>query len=535
MATDGADRLSELPDDLLRRILRFAPLREAASTTALSRRWRAPLWRSSGALNLETGNLKRYYDNPRFFTRRDDFVSAAVRALGAADVPVTRLTLRLESDLQERLGDFDSWYRDTSLDKVVSRFTDLVDVVLSHPAARRVEELRVVAEHRRDHYSRTHDQRGLYMLTLDSVQLETIHVLELTHCKGLLHQRQKADVLLLPRLSSLRLSSCVQQLSALQSVIDAAPALATLHLEFVLINASSSNEEPTTRRLRCPAATMLVLDSCSWEEETQCRHSSGYNYKKMVDVHAVEMDAPRLRRFRYKGPLLSFSFSQQPSELDQVDLDFSGKKNKDPEPEHDLAASFWPFTRSFTSTKEMRLRVNNLEDIALLSEARRAELLPAAFRRLERLEVQAGADLNKGKAAAMAILNLLRCCPVLSALRIILTAEHAEASSNKKGAPSCTRIAQKEIQIAALAQCHLFQCLQRSLRRVGLQFQLEKSNCLGVKLIKFFAENAMVLEEMYVDGGDEKLCEHMNPKTEKWNSKRRKSGATCFVVLPLKR
>jgi hypothetical protein len=70
---------------------------------------------------------------------------------------------------------------------------------------------------------------------------------------------------------------------------------------------------------------------------------------------------------------------------------------------------------------------------------------------------------------------------------------------------------------------------------VGLQFQLEKSNCLGVKLIKFFAENAIVLEEMYIAGGDDNLCKHMNPKTEKWNSKRRKSGATSFVVLPLKR
>jgi hypothetical protein len=77
--------------------------------------------------------------------------------------------------------------------------------------------------------------------------------------------------------------------------------------------------------------------------------------------------------------------------------------------------------------------------------------------------------------------------------------------------------------------------LQSSLERVGLQFRLEKSNCLGVKLIKFFTENAMVLKEMYIDGGDEKFCEHMNPKTEKWNSRRRKFGATNFVVLPLKR
>jgi hypothetical protein len=45
----------------------------------------------------------------------------------------------------------------------------------------------------------------------------------------------------------------------------------------------------------------------------------------------------------------------------------------------------------------------------------------------------------------------------------------------------------------------------------------------------------MALEEMYIDGGEEKFCEQMNPKIDKWNSKRRKSGATSFVVLPLKR
>ena len=82
---------------------------------------------------------------------------------------------------------------------------------------------------------------------------------------------------------------------------------------------------------------------------------------------------------------------------------------------------------------------------------------------------------------------------------------------------------------------YLFQCLQSSLRRVDLQFQLEKKDCLGVKLIKTFAENAMVLEEIRIDSGDEKLCEHMNPRIAKWNSSRRELGATSFVVLPLKR
>ncbi|CAM0958339.1 unnamed protein product [Alopecurus aequalis] len=492
----GDDRLSQLSDDLLRRVLHFAPLREAASATALSRRWRAPLWPSSGAVNLETGNKRHSYDNPRFFTLRDDFVTAAVAALDGSDAPVTRITLRLKSDLLEWAGgDFMAWHRD-KVDNVVSRYTDLADVALSHPAARRVEELRIVAEDRSDYlYDRDQSQRGLYTVTMDSLQLETLRVLELTHCKGLLYQRQAA-ALVLPRLSSLRLSHCVQDLSSLQQFVDAAPTLAVVCLMFVLIDATDEEaKEATTRRLRCPAANVLVLDSCTFEEKKQCLDRSGRTYKKAVDVDVMEIDTPRALQ-----------------------------KNKDPD--RDLA-NFWIFARSFTNTKEMTLRVNYLEDIAVLSEARRVELLPA-FRRLERLEVQV-AHLTKVKVAAMTILNMLRCCPMLCVLRINLTTEH-EGASNKKGIPD-TRLPQKEIQIAALlGPSHFYQCLKSSLTRVALQFRPEKSDCLGVKLIKFFAENALVLKEMHIDDGDEKLCERMNSKTEKWNSKRRKLGATSFVV-----
>ncbi|KAM0860109.1 hypothetical protein ACQ4PT_046762 [Festuca glaucescens] len=259
MAAGGVDRLSELPDDLLRRVLHFAPLREAASTTALSRRWRAPLWRSSGAVNLETGKLRSCYDNPRFFTGRDGFVTASEAALNAADVPVRRLTLRLDSDLHEWVGH--TWYRDRAHDKVGS-YTGLVDVALSHRAARRVEELRIVANGKSDYlYDYNRDHTGLFTVTLDSLQLETIRVLELTHCKGLLYQRQGTH-LALPRLSSLRLSHCPQHLLSLQQVIDAAPALAAIHLETVLIDATDKEaKHGTTRHLRCPAATVLVLDS----------------------------------------------------------------------------------------------------------------------------------------------------------------------------------------------------------------------------------------------------------------------------------
>ena len=58
MAAAGSTCLSDLSDDLLRRILFFAPAREGAATGVLLRRWR-PLWRTSGAVNLDS----RSYDH----------------------------------------------------------------------------------------------------------------------------------------------------------------------------------------------------------------------------------------------------------------------------------------------------------------------------------------------------------------------------------------------------------------------------------------------------------------------------------------
>ncbi|XP_073359568.1 F-box/FBD/LRR-repeat protein At5g22660-like [Aegilops tauschii subsp. strangulata] len=523
MAGGCVDRLSSLPNDLLRRILHFAPLKEAASTTALSRRWREPLWLSSGAVNLETGVVEKKkhrrqqgheQDNAhaRFFSGSDDMVSAATGALDAATVPVTRLTLI-------------TWYPVSDHYEVVSSYKDMVEVVLSNRATRRVEELLLAAK---DPSGSPYD-RWVFncTVTLDSLQLVALRILELTNCSGVLVYHTEA---VLPRLSSLRLSHCTQQLGSLQRVIDAVPSLAAVRLEYVFITHEEAIEA-TWRHFRCPATTVLVLDSCKWEVTIGHRH--GWFFKKTVD--RLKIDAMRLRRFSYKGPLRSYSFSPQPLEFEQVDLEFFEQGYRVKDPNRDLE-TFWKFTRNFTGTKEMRLSVNHLEDIAVLSEARQIELLPA-FGRLERLEFQ-GAHWTKDKTAAVTtILNLLHCCPVLITLRINLTAMYEEEdASNKQGGHKQKGTTRKEILMAAMVgPRYLFQCLQSSLRRVDLQFQLEKKDCLGVKLIKTFAENAMFLKEILIDSGDEKLCEHMKPRIAKWNSSRKELGATSFVLLPLKR
>ena len=177
------------------------------------------------------------------------------------------------------------------------------------------------------------------------------------------------------------------------------------------------------------------------------------------------------------------------------------------------------------------------------NEARRVELLPA-FRRLEYLELE-GVHRGRGKTAAAAIANLLRCSNALRDLRINLTTDNEDAykqewyiteflewkfqhdrnksmdrfdrcddSFSSEGDEETISVTYDDVpKIPGLSR-RSFECLQSSLRRVDLQFQLEKKDCLGVKLRKTFAENAMVLEEMQIDGGNGELFDHMNRKVE---------------------
>ena len=158
-------------------------------------------------------------------------VSVATGALDAAAVPVTRLTLI-------------TWYPVSDHYEVVSSYKDMVEVVLSHRAARNVEELLLVAKYP----SGNPYNRWVFncTVTLDSLQMETLQILELTNCSGVLVHHTEA---LLPRLSSLRLSHCTQQLGSLQRAIDAEPSLTVIRLESVFITHEEAIEA-TWRHLR---------------------------------------------------------------------------------------------------------------------------------------------------------------------------------------------------------------------------------------------------------------------------------------------
>jgi hypothetical protein len=108
---------------------------------------------------------------------------------------------------------------------------DVVGTVLSHPkAARHVEHLRITLGGAPDAWDFL-DQEiagapGIYCL-LSLPSPETLRVLDLTRCNP------ELAPLALPRLATLRLRSCSVTLEDFHALVDAAPELATVHLDSV--------------------------------------------------------------------------------------------------------------------------------------------------------------------------------------------------------------------------------------------------------------------------------------------------------------
>ena len=215
-----------------------------------------------------------------------------------------------------------------------------------------------------------------------------------------------------------------------------------------------------------------------------------------------------------------------------------------------LRKAFWRFVRNFDNAKFLKLELE-LEHIAVVAEKSRKELLAGKlFSNLEHLELQGRYTPAATKIAAAAIANLLHCCPVVHDLKIRLKNPATERSQSyiQSFIERRTRLEfdksvdhfRRRIRMVSLGgdtdenyevvpdipslSDQSFNCLQSYLTRVSLRFPLEDRNCFGVQLTKFFAESALVLEEMHVGDGNHKMCEHMNRRVETWiaNSPKRR-------------
>jgi hypothetical protein len=568
------DRLPELSDDLLRRILYFVPFRKAACTSLLSRRWRS-LWRSSGAVNLDVQvPHSRSYDEDAdnaFFTKQEAFVHAAKAALDAVEVPITRLTLRVESNDHDGHSSISRFLHRSRNWHTHFTKTDVVSDLVSHPAARHVEELQVAAV-AASYGMLRETTAGIYGLAA-LPSSDTLRVLDLTRCN--LTLTAAAAALALPRLTTLRLSYCSVEPKVLQPMLDAAPELTTVQLESLSIFSLPPEPKPPVLRLSFHAVTTLVLSLCCIYAGVQ-----GSGDRRGKSNWAIEIDAPRLQSFKYKGLLPRFVLRPAAAGgggVARVDLHFLHHNDVN------MRALFWQFLHNFTNARTIKLKVeNNLINIAAIGEARHA-LLRCAFPSMERLELEGAFDprmeeyveklegafdprmeecveelvavhFPERETTAIAIANLLDCCPVLGEFMLKLNAVSAFPVRDSRYGPELLKrkdrsdysksidrfVRRKKAKTDISMEDSIFgddeysyddvrgipglsdgsfACLQRTLRRVGLQFRLD-TNCistttsLGLRLIKFFADHARVLEEICVDTGNKRLHEHLKFNVE---------------------
>ncbi|CAL4907708.1 unnamed protein product [Urochloa decumbens] len=503
------DRLSALPDDLLLRILYFVPCKESASTSVLSRRW-GSLWRSSGAVNLAVrvkgDSIYPYHQSPSvreaadeaFFSCQEAFSRAAAGALSAADAeaPVTRLTLRVHTDCDYGV-----------IDRFLHRRRgwqtngDVVGDVLSHDAARHVEHLRVALFEYLDNcrcFSNKEIGQSAGLCSIFSLpSAETLRVLDLTRC-----DLAPSAPAAFPRLATLRLRLFSIHTEYLQALLDAAPELHTVHLESVFFKLNwkfdadgNATGEPPVLGLGLTFRAVTTLSAGIVRPRGRIWQQLGHRDRR-----------PKAGDLRIQG-----SAAAVPTE----------------------------FMNKFTSARALKLKVDyELNDIAAIGEATCAKLL-CALPNVVHLELE-GVHQPTSKTAVVAIANLLHCCPAVRDL--ILNLKTVPSQSEKGDSygrsffgrkdkldysksvdpfmhhSSKTKRAMEDSigdgdnddvpDIPALSG-RSFACLQSSLRRVSLHFRLDNcsSNCLGMRLVRFFTNNAKVLEEiMCVDSGNGRHC-----------------------------
>ncbi|KAM3392644.1 hypothetical protein ACQJBY_013673 [Aegilops geniculata] len=534
---NGADRLSDLSDDLISSIVSFLPAREAARTSALSRRWR-PIWLGTDSLNLDSrsygdpgnhsshhagGGLAGIKMNYRLFSDACKFLGAAGRC-----GRIKKLSLTIEGCGNEYFEDVmgnSAW--GTSSD-----IYDLMTYLLGAPPLRHIEELRVrfevIIQMRLGQEKLT---RCIYKLDPAVLPIHTLRVLDLVFCR-LESQPRGGDgsVFSFPCLSMLRLYRCSSLMQDLEGLVRAAPSLRSMHIQdhsFYCL----SNSGATRFKVHSASLTDLMLVDTSGS----------------ICLQGTELDTPCLRTFKYNTFIFTgLWMKSHPTKLARVDLTLQSIVRTSGDNSSQLvlprSAQVWQFLGHFRHVKAIRLKVKKIWCIAMNEDAQREHLvmLPG----LERLELEGFTDPDPRHATAIA--NLLHCCPVLRDLRIRIhrdpyqtsyAGESSVVSSSSDFDVSMDlfrRRFSKEMvplmldrdddgssrvaELPGLTGCR-FNCLENHLKKVTLRFdQLNELDSFEVRLAKFCAENCMGLEALQIDDGKHNFLSHINWMVQRWRS-----------------
>uniref|UniRef100_A0ACD5WME5 Uncharacterized protein n=1 Tax=Avena sativa TaxID=4498 RepID=A0ACD5WME5_AVESA len=326
--------LSDLPDDLLCHILSFAPLKEAASTSALARRWRT-LWLLSGAINLDSRTRHSNIMCQRTFSRCEALYSnvmcpcrtfrrdarAAMVAYRSSGFHVKKLTFY-----------YDDWGG--------GDMRRPLDQLLSRPAARHLEEL----------YFGRGSYGGMCSYAITTLPaFKALRVLHITNCMDSHTAEDMVVRVAFPRLTELRLYVCNISHEVLQAMIDASPLLTTLQLDRVCLDLCHDSQHS----LSLPKVSTLLLQDFVY----------GYRHNQTN----LQLDAPNLRCFMYKGFVRPLSLKSPVPFNTRVQLHFNlssvhgNSQGKFPFSRfnvnrRDVACQlFWEFVASFSGAKMLML------------------------------------------------------------------------------------------------------------------------------------------------------------------------------------
>ncbi|KAM0861842.1 hypothetical protein ACQ4PT_045627 [Festuca glaucescens] len=536
----GADRLSSLSNDLLAAVISLLPTREAVRTAALSRRWRS-VWFRAHSLILDSRSygdcsedIWAYFGRQddgtqdRLFSNACDILDAAGRCSHAGNLSLT-VHGRNKGYFEDVMG----WSCRDSYDLMAS--------ILGASALRHLEEVRVKFEvvHSPRHCGR---DKKLYdwVYKLDPAQLpeHTLRVLDLDNCR-----LQSPLAVSFPRLSSLRLCKCSSSAKDLEGWIRTAPSLGTVHIEDHDFLYHRSDDDTRRFALHSPSLTALtiVLRPCLSTRE-----------------HFEVVETPRLHTFKYKGSFNALSMRSQTPNLERVDLTIRRFYDETGYPAKTWFAPFWQLLRNFRHVKAIKLKVPNIEGIAVVDKDVRHEhlfTLPV----LERLELRGFLNpAGRTDDAALAVANLLQCCPVLHDLLIRIPTDPYQALYEIETSTQ-VRVSDFDVSmdvfrrrrfskemvvplmvdpddddssqvgvLPGLTGCR-FRCLDNHLKNVTLQFELKELNSFEVCLAKFFAENCMFLETLQIDDGKHNFLRHVNWMVERWraNAPKQRKQTEC--------